>query len=457
MAEISAKKRIWGWMLFDWASQPYNTLLLTFIFGPYFTEMVIGIFTESGMDVELAKAKAQAYWGWGLTATGLLIAVSAPVLGAFADSSGKRMMWIKIFSIFYVVGAFGLWWTSPQDFSILWALVFFGIGFIGMEFVTIFTNSMLPSLVPIKDTGRVSGSAFALGYWGGVLALAIMLPLFVENADGVTLVQKAPILGLDATLREGTRFVGPFTAIWFMVGMIPFFLWVREKPSEIQTGATISDAMKALGNTIKTLPQNRSMFSFLTSSLFYRDALNGLYAFGAIYAHSVLDWSITLIGVFGVVSAITAAIFSYFGGILDQKKGPKPILTGSILALIAVCIIVVSMTRESLFGIAFAPDSSMADIIFFVCGGVIGAAGGMLQSSSRSMMVRQADPARPTEAFGLYALSGKATAFLAPALIAIASELSGDPRIGISPLIFLFGFSLVLLLWVKPNGVYEEI
>ncbi|MCK4711351.1 MAG: MFS transporter, partial [Marinosulfonomonas sp.] len=103
MADISAKKRVWGWMMFDWASQPYNTLLLTFIFGPYFTEIVVDMLMADGMASELAKAKAQAYWGWGLTVAGLVIAFSAPVLGAFADSSGHRMAWIKVFSVFYIV------------------------------------------------------------------------------------------------------------------------------------------------------------------------------------------------------------------------------------------------------------------------------------------------------------------------------------------------------------------
>lgn len=452
MAEVSAKKRVWGWMMFDWASQPYNTLLLTFIFGPYFAEIVSDMLMAEGMGEELAKAKAQAYWGWGLTVTGLLIAITAPILGAFADSSGHRMMWIKVFSVFYIVGAFGLWWTAPDNFSILWALIFFGIGFIGMEFTIIFTNSMLPSLVPRADTGRVSGSGYALGYWGGVLALAIMLPLFVENANGVTLLNKPPIFGLDASLREGTRIVGPFTALWFIIGMIPFFWWVREKPADIQIEGNVRDALGALWGTIKSLPKRVSMFSFLGSSLFYRDALNGLYGFGAIYAHGVLDWSITLIGIFGVITAITAAIFAYIGGLLDHRFGPKPILIGTIIALIAVCIVVVSMTRESLFGFSFAAQSNLPDIIFFICGGVIGSAGGMLQSSSRTMMVRHADPKRPTEAFGLYALSGKATAFLAPGLIALTSEISGNQRIGISPLIFLFALGLILLIWVKSEG-----
>ncbi|MEH6834230.1 MULTISPECIES: MFS transporter [Falsihalocynthiibacter] len=452
MTEVSAKKRIWGWMMFDWASQPYHTLLLTFIFGPYFAEIVANSLMTSGMTPDAAKAQAQAYWGYGLSITGLIIAFSAPVLGAFADSSGRRTLWIKTFSVLYVLGAGGLWFADPGNFNIAIVLMFFGIGLIGAEFTTIFTNSILPTLAPPEDIGRISGSGFALGYWGGVISLFIMLLFFAENAAGVTLLGISPLFGLESGAREGTRFVGPFTALWFIIGMIPFFLWVRETPRENATEGGVKTALGSLWKTIKSLPQRSSLFAFLTSSLFYRDALNGLYGFGALYAKAVLDWSIIQIGIFGIVGAITAAIFAYFGGHIDQRTGPKPILKVAILVLIGVCIVVVSMTRESLFGIQFLQGSSAPDIIFFICGGLIGGMGGVLQASSRTMMVRHANPLHATEAFGLYALSGKATSFLAPALVALTSDISGNARIGITPLIALFIIGLVLLVWVKPQG-----
>jgi UMF1 family MFS transporter len=61
-----------------------------------------------------------------------------------------------------------------------------------------------------------------------------------------------------------------------------------------------------------------------------------------------------------------------------------------------------------------------------------------------------------TESFGLYALSGKATSFLAPGLIAITSDLTGSQRLGITPVVGLFIIGLFLLLWVKPNGDFEK-
>jgi len=450
MSEISERKRIWGWMFFDWASQPYNTLLLTFIFGPYFAEIVSTSLVADGLTEQAAKARAQALWGYGLAATGIVIAVSAPILGAFADSTGRRMFFIKVFAILYIIGSCGIWIAAPDDFNVLLVLILFGIGFIGMEFSTIFTNSLLPSLSTSDQTGRVSGSGFAFGYLGGGIALVIMLLLFAENSQGRTLLGAPPAFGLDPDAREGTRLVGPFSALWFILGMIPFFLWVREEPTP--QGAGVKSTLMELGRTIRSLPQRRSLFSFLGASLFYRDALNGLFGFGAIYAFGVLDWTVTDIGIFGIAGIISGGVFSYLGGRWDSLSGPKPVLVSSIIALIAVCIVVVSMTREQIFGIPFATGSSMPDIIFYGCGIVIGAAGGVLQASSRTMMVFHANPARPAEAFGLYALSGKATAFLAPGLIAIVSDLSGSQQIGVTPLIALFILGLVLLGWVKPKG-----
>src|SRR5690606_31715510 len=162
---VSPRKRIWGWYFFDWASQPYNTLLLTFVFGPYFAEVARGYYLGTGLDADGAAAAAQSFWGWGLAIASVLIAVLAPILGAIADSTGRRLVWVWTFSAFYVVGAWALWWVAPggEQGMLYWAVIFFGIGFIGMEFATIFTNALMPSLSDHDDLGAISGSGFAFG------------------------------------------------------------------------------------------------------------------------------------------------------------------------------------------------------------------------------------------------------------------------------------------------------
>ncbi|KAF0676407.1 MFS transporter [Profundibacterium mesophilum] len=435
------RRRIWGWFFFDWASQPYNTLLLTFIFGPY-VKTLLG-----------DGAAAQASWGYAIAAAGFVIALLAPVLGALADGRGNRMLWIWAFSLLYVIGASGLWWARPGDFDLTLVMISFAIGLIGMEFATIFTNAMLPDLGPREQIGRISGNGWAFGYLGGLVSLVLMLLLFAEDAEtGRTLIGIEPLFGLDAAAREGTRFVGPFSALWYILFMIPFFAWMRDPAPARRAGIPVRRALAGLVQTVRRLPRRRSEFAFLGASMLYRDALNGTYALGAIFAAGVLDWSVVQTGTFGILAVITGAVFAWIGGRADTALGPRPVIIASILALIAVVTVSVFVSRESLFGMALAPGSALPDIVFYAVGAVIGAAGGALQSASRSMMVRQGDPARMTEAFGLYALSGKATAFIAPLSIAVATDLSGSQQLGIIPLIALFASGLFLLSWVKPDG-----
>ncbi len=448
------RQRIWGWWFFDWASQPYNTLLLTFIFGPYFAETARGYYMGTGMEEEAAKAAAQAYWGFGLTIASVFVAIFAPILGAVADGTGRRLVWVWFFSTFYVVGAAGLWWVSPggEAGMLLWAVFFFGMGFIGMEFTTIFTNAMMPGLTDKDDIGAISGSGFAFGYLGGLLSLIIMLCLFAENsATGKTLIGMDPLFGLDPEAREGTRAVGPFTALWYLVFMIPFLLWVKE-PKAGSGRINIGAAMDSLIDLIKSLRYRKSLLSYLLSSLAYRDALNALYAFGGIYASNVLGWSITAIGIFGILGGITAMIASWIGGRMDAKYGPKPVIKWSIIVLLVVCTVIVGLDRTAIWGIALDPASNIPDVIFYICGALIGAAGGPLQAASRTLLVRHTTPDRATEAFGLFALSGKVASFITPLLIALVSYFSQSARMGISPVILLFFIGLILLIWVKPKG-----
>ncbi len=449
------RKRIWGWWFFDWACQPYHTLLVTFIFSIYYAEVAKRSYIAQGMDAAQAGAAAQSLWGYGLAIGGVVIAVLAPILGAVADTTGRRLPWIWFFSGLIVVGAAGLWGLTPTDPRLIQAVAFFGIGLIGVEFATIFTNAMLPGLAPRSEIGRLSGSGFAFGYLGGLVALAITLLCFAETPSGLTLAGIPPLFGLDPAAREGTRFVGPFTAIWYVIFMVPFFLWVKEPPGTgrpVQLGL----AMRDLWRLVRSLRHRPSLANWLISSMLSRDALNALYGFGGVYAGTVLGWPVFLSGVFGVVSALAATVISWAGGRADRRWGPKPVILWSILVLMLVCATIVAMDRQSILGVPLPEGSRLPDVIFFVCGGLIGGAGGALQAASRTMMVRHTSDARATEAFGLYALSGKATAFLAPFLIALVTDLTGNQRIGISPLIVMFLLAIFLLKWVNKNGEAEQ-
>lgn len=448
---ISARRRIWGWWFFDWASQPYNTLLLTFSFGPYFAEVARAHFATRGLDAEAASAASQVYWTATQTVTGLVIAVLAPVLGVIADGRGRKMPWIWAFSVMYVLGALALWWTVPQMPTLFWAAFWFACGFIGMELATNFTNALMPSLAPQDEMGKISGTGFAFGYLGGVTALFLFLLFFADDEKtGKTLIGLSPAFGLDPSMREGTRSVGPFTAIWYLVFMVPFFLWVREPA--VAGGKRVGAAVGGLARAIRALRHRPSLLAFLVASMFYRDALNATYALGGAFASNVMGWTVIQSGVFGIAAALAATFASWAGGRLDSSVGPKPVIVMAVIVLTATIVVMMNLTPDSFFGHVLPDGSSLPDMIFYGCGVMIGAAGGIAQAASRTLMVFHTSERDAAGDFGFYGLSGKATAFLAPGLVTLATAGLGSARLGIAPLVGLFLIGLVLMIWVKPQG-----
>ena len=445
-------KRVRGWMMFDWATQPFYTLGLTFIFGPYFAGTAAEYYLSRGLDLTTANANAQSIWSWGQALAGLIVAVMGILAGAYADSTSRRMPWIWASSLVFVICSWMLWYMVP-DGSAMWSsLFFFSIAFIAAELALVFTNAILPSLGDRQDVGKISGNGAALGYAGGLLSLFIMLFFFFDEGGKTFGLGLEPGFGwLDAQSREGTRAVGPLIAIWFAIFMLPFFLWVREGKTPNHLGG-LRRSFADLRHTLKNMVKRPSLFAFMGAQMFYRDALNGLYAFGGVYAVLVLGWGQTQIGVFGILGGLSAAIVTQISGKYDQKLGPLPVIYFHIYVLIIVSLCIIGMSRDSFFGLALQEGSALPDVMFYICGAAIGGSGGGIYAASRSMMVRHANPDRPTEAFGLFALAGKATAFLAPLLIGLFTYWLNDARLGFAPVVGLFILGMLLLRWVHPNG-----
>ncbi len=430
---------IWSWMLFDWAQQPFHTLIITFVFAPYFAA-----------HVAPNAVTGQEYWGYAAGIGGLLIAVLSPVLGAISDATGPRKPWIAGFSALGIIGVALLWFAMPgaSPSTLLLVLAAFVFALVGFEFAAVFNNAMMPGLVSRERLGALSGNAWALGYAGGLITLIAMLALMVASPEtGRTLVGLSPILGLDPAQLEGDRASGPLTAIWYLVFIIPLFLFTPDVMRRQKVTGAVAAGLADLRATILHLPKDRPLFSFLISSMFYRDALNGLYTFGGIYAVGVLGWSTIQLGVFGILASITGILGCVLGGWLDNRIGTKRVVAVSIMALIIASAIVIGTTPQSvLFFLPVAEGSGLPTIVFYLAGALIGAAGGALQAASRPLLVDQvADETKMGEAFGLYALSGRATAFLAPLSIAVVTGLFDDQRIGITPILVLFVIGLLLL------------
>lgn len=436
-----------GWVLFDWAAQPYYTLILTFLFAPYFANAVVG-----------DAARGQAIWGYAAAGAGILIAIGSPLLGALADGRGRRKPWIALFSLFLAGGMTVLWFAAPGTTGpTLWLIVLaFVVATIAAEFTTVFTNSIMPTLVPPSRIGRLSGIGWGVGYAGGLVSLALMAGLVVTNpATGKTLLGLEPVLSLDIAAREGDRLVGPFSAAWYLVFMLPFFLFVPDaRPAPAASAARLS-AFAELWATLRELPSHRDMLLFLIARAIYVDGLSAIFTFGGIYGASVFGWQAFELGLFGIILTLTGAIGAVIGGFLDDRWGARRVIILALLILLAGAVGILSVTKTHvLFNVDVAakapgssPFSSTGELVYLAFAMLIGVVAAPVQAASRSLLARLAPPEKMTQFFGLFAFSGKVTAFAAPFLIATVTALTGDQRLGMT---VIAGFLLTGMLLMLP-------
>lgn len=439
-----------GWVLVDWALQPYYTLILTFLFAPYFTSAVVG-----------DPVRGQALWGYGAAVAGILIAIGSPVLGAMADEGRRRKPWVALFAIVLAGGLASLWWAKPgaADSTIVLILIAFIAATIAAEFATVFTNAVMPTLVPSAQLGRLSGIGWAAGYVGGLLSLAVMAGLLVTNpATGRTLLGLEPLLTLDLVQREGDRLVGPFAAAWALVFLLPFFIFVPDRPTA-RLGSDPRSALGQLWQTLRALPRQRDMLYFLVARALYSDGLTAIFVFGGIYGTAVFGWEAFERGIFGILLITIGIAGALLGGTLDDRFGAKRVVIGALVLLMIGCIGILSVSaghvlftlpvEEKLPG--SQPFSSAGELVFLAFAGLIAIAASPNQASSRTLLARLAPPERMTQYFGLFAFSGKVTAFLAPLTIAAVTTLTGSQRAGMAMILVFLIAGLVILLPVRER------
>ena len=438
-----------AWIFFDWAAQPYFTLITTFVFAPYFATYVAA-----------TPAEGQSLWGFATAAAGLLIAAMSPVLGAIADASGRRKPWIAVFGALLVIGSSLMWIGKPGDPSvILPLLIAYAIATIGVEFATVFNNAMMPSLVPPEKIGRLSGTGWATGYIGGILSLVLVLGFLAANPDtGRTLFGFIPSFGLDVASHEGDRITGPLTGLWFVVFVLPMFLLTPDFPSKRPVREALREGLRELRQTLGELPKRKSMAAFLLANMVYTDGLVSLFAFGGIYAAGTFGWHTIQIGTFGILLAIAGAFGAWIGGKLDDKLGPKRVITGALLMLLLSIIAILLVDRDSILFIKVTPPvpggglfAAPAEKAYLVLGCVIGMMGGPLQAASRTLLIRMAPKDRIAQYFGLFALTGKVTSFVGPLLIGIVTAVTASQKAGMAVLVVFFVAGLALLARVRQE------
>lgn len=440
-------RAVLSWILFDWAAQPFFTLVTTFVFAPFFASRLAA-----------TPAEGQALWGYTTAAAGIVIALLSPVLGAMADAGGRRKRWIAAFSALLVGGSMMLWLGVPgRPETIAPVLAGFVLASIGAEFATVFTNAMMPDLVTRERLGRLSGQGWAAGYAGGLVSLVLVLGLLAASpVTGRTLLGTAPLFGLDPALGEGERASGPLTAVWYLVFVLPLFLFVPDVPARTGWRGAVRGGFAILAATLANAKRHRNAGLFLLANMAYKDGLTALFAFGGIYAAGILGWGTIQIGLFGILLTVTGTAGALVGGWLDDRLGPKPVIAGALALLIVCSLAIVSIGRDSIFFvIPVAPVDaagffgSAPEIAYLVFGGLIGAAAGPLQSASRTLLIHVSPRDRMTEFFGLFALSGKATSFVGPLTVGLVTAVTDSQRIGISVIVALFALGLVLLARVR--------
>jgi MFS transporter, UMF1 family len=436
-----------GWIFFAWAAEPFFTLITTFVFAPYFA-------THVASD----PASGQSLWGFATAASGLVIALLSPVLGAIADAGGRRKPWITAFGAMLVIGASLMWFGRPGDADVIPPLLLaYGIATVGVEFATVFNNSMMPTLVPPDRIGRLSGTGWATGYVGGILSLILVLGFLAASpGTGLTLFGFSPLFGLDPVTHQGDRITGPLTGIWFVVFVLPMFMLTPDYPARRRWRDALHEGLTDLRHTLAELPKQRSMAAFLLANMVYTDGLVSLFAFGGIYAAGTFGWNTIQIGTFGIILAIAGTFGAWLGGKLDDSLGPKRVIAGSMIILLTAIIAILLVDKDSILFIkvpAPVPGGALfaapAERAYLVLGCLIGAAGGPLQAASRTLLIRMAPKDRIAQYFGLFALTGKVTSFMGPLLVGIVTAVTESQKAGMAVLVLFFVTGLALLARVR--------
>jgi UMF1 family MFS transporter len=439
-------------MLFDWAAQPYFTVIITFIFGPYFVSRLAS-----------DPVSGQAAWGYTVAISGIIIALLAPVLGSIADASGARKPWIAGLAAIKIVALSLLWWASPG--SELWLpMLCIILATIAAEFSIVFNDSLLPALAPAERLGRISNQAWGLGYVGGLIVLfSVLLLLAADMETGTTLLGIAPLMGLDPALGEDARITGPYAALWYLLFIIPMFLFTPDLAPGLPLRQAIGNGLAELKTTFAELRQRSGLLRFLIARMIYQDGVNGLLALGGTFAAAMFGWQTLEMGIYGILLLVVAIGGCYWAAHLDARFGSKRLVLAGLACLTLACIGIVSTgPGYTLFGlITLAPADTgklfgtAAEQAYILFGLLIGLAFGPVQASSRSYFARSIALDETGRYFGLYALSGRVTSFLAPLSVATLTAVSGSARLGMAALVvFLVVGWLLLMITPYPADSY---
>lgn len=437
------RRRAIAWALWDWGSASFNAVVTTFVFSRYIASDLFvdpAIVDAAGEDgsPELTRALAEnaSIVAWAVAIAGVLVALLAPVIGQRSDGGGRRKLWVAVNTGVTIVAMVGMFFVAPVPEYIWLGAALLAVGNLFFEFASVNYNAMLHQVSTKASLGRTSGFGWGMGYVGGIVLLGVLLVVFIGTGDSGGLVPLPS--GRDGGALD-IRFAVLASAVWFLVFAIPLLLRVPELPP---TGAApprvgLLESYRILFRTIGRIGrQAPRTLLFLVASAVFRDGLSGVFTFGAIIASSVFGFSSSEVILFAIAANVTAGIGTFVGGWADDRFGPKVVIIVSLVALVLSGSAVLFVEGKGLF---------------WVFGLALSTFVGPVQAASRSFMARITPEGREGEMFGLYATTGRAVSFLAPALFGVFVSIAGDTRFGILGIVLVLLVGLLLVLPVHPR------
>lgn len=441
---VVPRKQVLSWALWDWATQPFNSVLLTFVFATLYlvsANFLPADVAAQGADGDLACSTAadevtaycrgladlSEWYGWATFAAGLLILVLAPVLGQRADARGSKKKWVVGATVILALLQFALFFAYADPAFFWYGAIVLALGAVTSEIAGVNYNAMLVQVSTPGTIGRVSGLGWGLGYIGGILALVLVVVL-----------NQFEWFGLDTSDGLAYRLIAVGCAVWTLLFAIPFFVNVPEAPAHAGTEPVGFFASYArLGRDIVALfRDHRSTFWFLIASAVYRDGLAGVFAFGGVLAAVAFGFSPNEVIIFGIALNLVAGVSTILAGRLDDRFGARAVIITALSVLIASCLFVFFFREEG-------------KLIFWIGGIILSAAVGPAQASSRSLLARVTPEGMQGEIFGLYATTGRVMSFLSPLLWSLMIAWFGATYWGILGITVVLVLGLVLLLFVR--------